>query len=122
MIKRQFTIIKETGFARPATLLVSIAHRFTSDIFLEYQGKTVNLKQAPKAIMDIMDLGIKPGTEIHIYAHGADEAKAIQKMKEHLLKTIIYSNFKIYRSSGIVIVNLFCGKTAFQIMRSFFFW
>ncbi|MFX5501684.1 HPr family phosphocarrier protein [Bacillus subtilis] len=62
MIKRQFTIIKETGFARPATLLVSIAHRFTSDIFLEYQGKTVNLKQAPKAIMDIMDLGIKPGT------------------------------------------------------------
>ncbi|MED4517582.1 HPr family phosphocarrier protein [Bacillus subtilis] len=86
MIKRQFTIIKETGFARPATLLVSIAHRFTSDIFLEYQGKTVNLKQAPKAIMDIMDLGIKPGTEIYIHANGSDEAKAIQKMKEHLLK------------------------------------
>lgn len=86
MIKRQFTIIKETGFARPATLLVSIAHQFTSDIFLEYHGKTVNLKQSPKSIMDIMDLGIKPGTKIYIHANGSDEAKAIQKMKEHLLK------------------------------------
>ncbi|WP_433997291.1 HPr family phosphocarrier protein [Bacillus stercoris] len=66
MMKRQFTIINETGFARPATLLVSLAHRFTCDIFLEHQGKTVNLKQAAKSIMDIMDLGIKPGTEIYI--------------------------------------------------------
>ncbi|MDO7347958.1 HPr family phosphocarrier protein [Bacillus stercoris] len=86
MMKRQFTIINETGFARPATLLVSLAHRFTCDIFLEHQGKTVNLKQAAKSIMDIMDLGIKPGTEIYIYAHGVDEAKAIQEMEEHLIK------------------------------------
>ncbi|MCY9176231.1 HPr family phosphocarrier protein [Bacillus inaquosorum] len=86
MIKKQFTIIKETGFARPATLLVSLSHRFTSDIFLKYRGKTVNLKHSPKSIMDIMGLGIKPGTQIYIQANGADEAQAIQYIKDYLIK------------------------------------
>ncbi|MCY7784215.1 MULTISPECIES: HPr family phosphocarrier protein [unclassified Bacillus (in: firmicutes)] len=86
MIKKQFTIMKETGFARPATLLVSLSHRFRSDIFLEYRGKTVNLKHSHKSVMDIMDLGIKPGHQIYIMANGADEAQAIQFIKDYLIK------------------------------------
>lgn len=86
MIKTQFKIIKDTGFARPATQLVSLAHRFTSDIFLEYQGETVNLKHSTKSVMDIMSLEIKPGTKVYIKALGTDEVQAIQFIKDHLNK------------------------------------
>lgn len=86
MIKKQFIVNKETGFARPSTLLVSLAHQFASDIFLECRGKTINLKHSPKSIMDIMDLGIKPGTKIYIKAIGTDEAQAIEMIRDNLIK------------------------------------
>ncbi len=45
MEKKEFHVIAETGIhARPATLLVQAASKFNSDITLEYQGKSVNLK------------------------------------------------------------------------------
>ena len=45
MEKRDFHIIAETGIhARPATLLVQAASKFGSDVNLEYNGKSVNLK------------------------------------------------------------------------------
>jgi phosphocarrier protein HPr len=84
MIKKQFNITNDTGFARPATLLVSLADRFTSDIFLEFQKETVKLKHSAKSIMDILSLGIKPGAKIYIKAVGTDEVQAIQSIKEYL--------------------------------------
>lgn len=86
MIKQQLNIINETGFARPATLLVSLAHRYKSNIFLEYQGKTINLQHSTKSIMDILALGIKPGSQIYIQASGVDEVQAIQSIKDHFIK------------------------------------
>lgn len=86
MIKKQFNIIKDTGFARPATLLVSLAQRFTSDIFLEYQGETVNLKHSTISVMDILSLGIRPGTQFNIKAIGIDEVQAIQSIEDYLNK------------------------------------
>ena len=51
---KDFHIIAETGIhARPATLLVQAASKFTSDVTLSYQGKDVNLK----SIMGVMSLG-----------------------------------------------------------------
>ena len=56
MEKKEFHIIAETGIhARPATLLVQAASKFGSDINLEYNGKSVNLK----SIMGVMSLGSK---------------------------------------------------------------
>ena len=55
MEKREFHIVAETGIhARPATLLVQAASKFNSDINLEYNGKSVNLK----SIMGVMSLGV----------------------------------------------------------------
>ena len=43
MASKDFHIVAETGIhARPATLLVQAASKFTSDINLEYKGKSVN--------------------------------------------------------------------------------
>ncbi|MGI8386417.1 HPr family phosphocarrier protein [Robertmurraya sp. P23] len=86
MIKQQLNIIKETGFARPATLLVSLAHKFKSDIFLEYKGETINLKHSVKSIMNILASGIKPGSKIYIKAIGTDEVRAVQSIKDCLIE------------------------------------
>ena len=55
MEKKEFHITAETGIhARPATLLVQAASKFGSDINLEYNGKSVNLK----SILGMMSLGV----------------------------------------------------------------
>ncbi len=74
MQKRDFKVIAETGIhARPATLLVQAASKFSSDINLEYKGKSVNLK----SIMGVMSLGVGQGSDVTISAEGADEEEAM---------------------------------------------
>ena len=74
MEKRNFHIIAETGIhARPATLLVQAASKFGSDINLEYNGKSVNLK----SIMGVMSLGVGKNADITITADGDDEKDAL---------------------------------------------
>lgn len=79
MEKRDFHVIAETGIhARPATLLVQTASKFSSDLNLEYKGKSVNLK----SIMGVMSLGVGQGADVTITAEGADEAEAIAAVAE----------------------------------------
>ncbi|MFW7395599.1 phosphocarrier protein HPr, partial [Vagococcus fluvialis] len=68
--------------ARPATLLVQTASKFSSDINLEYKGKSVNLK----SIMGVMSLGVGQGADVTISAEGADEAEAIAAIEETMKK------------------------------------
>lgn len=83
MEKKEFNIIAETGIhARPATLLVQAASKFASDINLEYQGKSVNLK----SIMGVMSLGVGQGANVTITAEGSDEADAIAAIAETMAK------------------------------------
>jgi phosphocarrier protein HPr len=85
-LKKKFKITTSTGFARPATLLVSAAKRFESSICLEYQRKCVDLKQDPKhSLRDIMLLGINPDSQIVVWAEGVDENNAIQFIQEQLV-------------------------------------
>ncbi|WP_066192454.1 MULTISPECIES: phosphocarrier protein HPr [Gracilibacillus] len=73
-VERTVTITDETGVhARPATVLVNKAGSFSSDMNLEYNGKSINLK----SIMGVMSLGIPQGAEIKIVADGSDEEEAI---------------------------------------------
>jgi phosphocarrier protein HPr len=88
VIEKQFIIITITGFARPATMLVRDACKFKSKIFLEYQGKSVDLKNSLKSIMDVMSLRIKPGAHFSIRANGMDEYQALQSIERSLNKTI----------------------------------
>lgn len=79
MKEKQFTVIADTGIhARPATLLVQTASRYTSDIQLEYKDKKVNLK----SIMGVMSLGIGKGAEVTISTDGNDEDDAMAGIEE----------------------------------------
>ena len=83
MEKNEFLIIAETGIhARPATLLVQAASKFGSDINLEYNGKSVNLK----SIMGVMSLGVGQGADVTISAEGDDEKEAIAAIAETMSK------------------------------------
>lgn len=83
MEKRDFHVTAETGIhARPATLLVQAASKFNSDINLEFNGKSVNLK----SIMGVMSLGVGQGSDVSISAEGDDEAEAIAAIKETMTK------------------------------------
>ena len=83
MEKKDFHVVADTGIhARPATLLVQTASKFSSDINLEYKGKSVNLK----SIMGGMSLGVGQGADVTISAEGADEAEAIAAIEETMKK------------------------------------
>ena len=83
MEKRDFHIIAETGIhARPATLLVQAASKFGSDINLEYNGKSVNLK----SIMGVMSLGVGQNADVTITAEGDDEKDALDAIADNIKK------------------------------------
>ncbi|MFE8700253.1 phosphocarrier protein HPr [Cytobacillus sp. FJAT-54145] len=82
MVEKTFTVTDSTGIhARPATILVSNASKFNSEIKLEYKEKQVNLK----SIMGVMSLGIPKDGVIKIIAEGADELEALEAL-ETLMK------------------------------------
>lgn len=80
----QTTVVHlRTGLlARPAALFVQEANRFSSDVFVEKDGKSVNAK----SIMGIMSLAIGHGQEITVRADGSDAELAVQKLVEMLSK------------------------------------
>ena len=83
MEKREFHIVDETGIhSRPATLLVQAASKFNSDINLEYNGKSVNLK----SIMGVMSLGVGQGADVTITADGDDAKEAIEAVADTMKK------------------------------------
>ena len=83
MEKRGFHIIAKTGIhAPPATLLEQAASKFNSDINLEYNGKSVNLK----SIMGVMSLGVGQGADVTITADGDDAKEAIEAIADTMKK------------------------------------
>lgn len=83
MEKGDFHIIAETGIhARPATLLVQAASKFGSDVNLEYNGKSVNLK----SIMGVMSLGVGQNADVTITAEGDDEKDALDAIADTMKK------------------------------------
>jgi phosphocarrier protein len=79
-------IINDTGLhARPATLVVSSASKFKSDIKIQKKEKIVNAK----SIMGLLSLGIMKNEEITIIAEGVDEVEAINTLKALVEKSSI---------------------------------
>lgn len=80
-MEKKFMVSDEAGLhARPATVLVNAASKFSSELFLEYTGRKVNLK----SIMGVMSLGIRQGAQITIIAEGEDEEQAIEAIEQVL--------------------------------------
>jgi phosphocarrier protein HPr len=83
MAEKTFTITAESGIhARPATALVQVAGKYDSEISLEYNGRSVNLK----SIMGVMSLGIPSGSEIKITAEGTDADEALTALSDAIAK------------------------------------
>jgi phosphocarrier protein len=83
MAEKTFKVTSESGIhARPATTLVNQAGQFSSDITLDYNGKSVNLK----SIMGVMSLGIQQGAEIVIKAEGSDAEEALTTLEDVMKK------------------------------------
>ncbi len=64
--------------ARPASITVSAASKFESEITISANGKSGNLK----SIMNVMALGVKQGNEITVEAVGSDEKEAIESIRK----------------------------------------
>lgn len=74
MVEKAVVVKRKSGLqARPAALFVQEANRFSSDIFIEKEGRKVNAK----SIMGIMSLAVASGKEINIIVEGKDEAEAL---------------------------------------------
>lgn len=83
MAEKKATVQLKTGLqARPAALFVQEANRFSSEVFVERDGKRINAK----SIMGIMSLAIGTGTEITIIAEGIDDEAAVEKLSQFIEK------------------------------------
>ncbi len=74
MISQQLEIINKLGLhARASTKLTQTASRFSSEIWIERNGRRVNAK----SIMGVMMLAAGKGSIVTIEANGEDEALAV---------------------------------------------
>lgn len=79
MVEKVVNVKNKLGIhARPAALLVQIASKFSSDIFLIKNGQRIN----GKSIMSVMALAAEYDSEITIGAIGEDEVQAVDKIAQ----------------------------------------
>lgn len=81
MVEKQIEVKLKTGLqARPAAQFVQEANRFSSDVFLEKDGKKVNAK----SIMGLMSLAVSSGAMITISVDGHDETEALEALEKFI--------------------------------------
>ncbi|KAA9017994.1 HPr family phosphocarrier protein [Niallia endozanthoxylica] len=81
MVEKQVEVKLKTGLqARPAALFVQEANRFSSNVFLEKDGKKVNAK----SIMGLMSLAVSSGSTVLLSAEGSDENEAIEELSKYI--------------------------------------
>ncbi|MBS3970215.1 MAG: HPr family phosphocarrier protein [Clostridia bacterium] len=77
MYTQKIVVANQTGLhARPASLFVKTANKFSSKITLHKQDKAVDAK----SIIGLLSLGVSKGTEIIITAEGEDEQLAVEAL------------------------------------------
>ena len=75
MVSKEFTLKNKMGFhMRPANVFVTEMTKFSSDINIIFNGKTIN----GKSIMNIMAACIKCGSTITVECNGEDEAQMLE--------------------------------------------
>ena len=81
MISKEITICLENGLeARPVAMLVQVASKYDSSVYLEAGEKRVNAK----SIMGMMSLGLDTGEKVNVVVDGADEAAALEDIEKYL--------------------------------------
>jgi phosphotransferase system HPr (HPr) family protein len=78
----KLTINHEVGLhARPASMFVQTAAKFSSDIEVVHGEKTANAK----SILTVLTLGVQKDAEITIKAEGTDAEEALQALEQLVL-------------------------------------
>lgn len=81
MASKKITINLPTGLeARPVALLVQVASKYESSIYIECENKKVNAK----SIMGMMSLGLVTGEDVVVSAVGDDETEALDSIEKYL--------------------------------------
>ncbi len=75
MTSRSTRIVNKLGLhARPSAMLVSVAAKFQSEVFITRDDLRINAK----SIMGVMMLAAERGAELMIEADGADSEAAVE--------------------------------------------
>ena len=81
MIQKDIKIKLSGGLeARPVAMLVQVASKYDSSVYLEAGDKRVNAK----SIMGMMSLGLDTGEKVNVVVDGADEAAALEDIEKYL--------------------------------------
>lgn len=72
--------VKAKADVSPVAMLVQLASRFESDIYIEDGSKRFNAK----SIMGMMTLGLEEGKELSVMVSGEDESEAIKEIAHYL--------------------------------------
>ena len=77
MVEKDVTVKNRAGIhARPAGMIVTLANKFTSQIFIEKDDDKINAK----SIMGLITLGVLCNTTIKLSANGPDESAAVEAL------------------------------------------
>ena len=78
-VERTFTIVNKLGLhARPATLFVKTAIKFSSRITVQTDGLAID----GKSIIGLLTLAATKGTSLTVCAHGDDAGEAIDALEK----------------------------------------
>ena len=81
MIRKSIKVQISNGLeARPVAVLVQVASKYESAVYVELAKKRVNAK----SIMGMMTLGLNEGDNVIISAEGTDEEAAMQGIEKYL--------------------------------------
>lgn len=79
MYVKEVLVKNEAGLhARPATFFIQKANEYKSSIWVEKDERKVNAK----SLLGVLSLGIIGGTNVKIFADGADEVDAVEGLVE----------------------------------------
>ena len=74
--------LKNGWDATPAAMLVQMASKFESKIYMQSEDGSVKVNA--KSIMGMMSLGLNEGIHVIVSAEGADEEAAVDSIREYL--------------------------------------
>lgn len=81
MTKKTVEIKLQNGLeARPVAMLVQVASKYDSTVYLESADRKVNAK----SIMGMMSLGLNSGENVTVMAEGTDEEAAVADIEKYL--------------------------------------
>jgi len=82
MVEREVEVLNRAGIhARPAALIVKIANRYSSNLYIEKDSMKIN----GKSIMGIITLGAAYKSRLTISTEGSDEQEAAEAIAQLFL-------------------------------------